>query len=214
MAVMPLFVLTLAHFLLPGSRLTPYRIAGFAVGFSGVVIIIGPEALSGLSDNSTLWGALAVLAAALSYAFNSIYARRLGATDPVQLSAGMLVAASLLSLPVAAFDVSGIVSPGIAATASLAVLGLLSTGLATLLYFRLVQGPGPAFLSFVNYLVPPCAILAGALFLGETVSTSVYAGLAFILAGIALSELGARFNGLFRYLRLAALRVRTVRSKA
>ncbi len=214
MAVMPLFVLTLAHFLLPGSRLTPYRVVGFVVGFAGVVTIIGPEALRGLDDNSTLWGAIAVLGAALSYSLNSIYARRLGATDPVQLSAGMLVAASLLSLPGAAVDIPTMVSPSVAATASLAVLGLLSTGVATLLYFRLVQGPGPTFLSFVNYLVPPCAVLAGALFLNETVSSSVYAGMSLILSGIALSELGARFNGLFRFWRLATVRARTLRGKA
>ena len=214
MAVMPLFVLTLAHFLLPGSKLTPYRVVGFVVGFAGVVTIIGPEALRGLDKNTTLWGAIAVLGAALSYSLNSIYARRLGATNPVQLSAGMLVAASLLSLPGAAVDVPGIASPSVAAMASLAVLGLLSTGLATLLYFRLVQGPGPTFLSFVNYLVPPCAVLAGALFLDETVSSSVYVGLCLILSGIAFSELGARFNDVFRLRRLAAMRTRTVRSKA
>jgi len=214
MAVMPLFVLTLAHFLLPGSKLTPYRLVGFVVGFVGVVTIIGPEALRGLDDNSTLWGAIAVLGAALSYSLNSIYARRLGATNPVQLSAGMLVAASLLSLPGAAVDVPGLVSPGVAATASLAVLGLLSTGLATVLYFRLVQGPGPTFLSFVNYLVPPCAVLAGSLFLDETVSSSVYAGMFLILSGIALSELGARLNGLFRFMRLAAFRARTASGRA
>lgn len=214
MAVMPLFVLTLAHFLLPGSRLTPYRVVGFVVGFAGVVTIIGPEALRGLDENTTLWGAIAVLGAALSYSLNSIYARRLGATNPVQLSAGMLVTASLLSLPGAAVDVPGIASPSVAAMASLTVLGLLSTGLATLLYFRLVQGPGPTFLSFVNYLVPPCAVLAGALFLDETVSSSVYVGLCLILSGIAFSELGARFNDVFRLRRLAAMRTRTVRSKA
>lgn len=214
MAVMPLFVLTLAHFLLPGSKLTPYRVVGFVVGFAGVVTIIGPEALRGLDKNTALWGAVAVLGAALSYSLNSIYARRLGATNPVQLSAGMLVAASLLSLPGAALDVPGIVSPGIAATASLVVLGLLSTGVATVLYFRLVQGPGPAFLSFVNYLVPPCAVLAGALFLDETVSPSVYVGLSLILSGIAVSELGARFNDVFRFRRQAAVRTGTARGKA
>jgi len=214
MAVMPLFVLTLAHFLLPGSKLTPYRVVGFVVGFAGVVTIIGPEALRGLDKNTTLWGAIAVLGAALSYSLNSIYARRLGAANPVQLSAGMLVAASLLSLPGAAVDVPGIASPSVAAMASLAVLGLLSTGLATLIYFRLVQGPGPTFLSFVNYLVPPCAVLMGALFLDESVSSSVYVGLCLILSGIAFSELGARFNNVFRLRRLAAMRTRAVRSKA
>ena len=214
MAVMPLFVLTLAHFFLPGSRLTSFRIAGFVVGFAGVVVIIGPDALVGLSNNAALWGAIAVLAAAFSYSVSSIYARRIGAKNPVQLSAGMLLAASLISLPSAAVDVPDIVAPGFAAVVSMAVLGLLSTGVATLLYFRLVQGPGPAFLSIVNYLVPAWAVLAGALFLGESVSPAVFAGMALILSGIALSELGGRVKRLLRDRAVATFRNRIARSKA
>lgn len=214
MSVMPLFVLTLAHFFLPGSRLTPFRIVGFVIGFAGVVVVIGPDALGGIGNNMALWGAIAVLGAAFSYSVSSIYARRLGASNPVQLSAGMLLVASLISLPAAGFDLSSVVAPSASAIASLAVLGLLSTGLATLLYFRLVQGPGPAFLSLVNYLVPGCAVIAGALFLGEAVSSSVYVGMALILAGIALSELGERANSGLLGLRTATLRARVARSKA
>lgn len=204
MAVMPLFVLTLAHFFLPGSSLTPYRVAGFVVGFSGVVVIIGPEALDGLSDNTTLWGAIAVLAAALSYSVNSIYARRLGSADPVQLSVGMLVAASALSLPGAAVNAASVVTPGIGAIAAMLVLGSLSTGVATVIYFRLVQGPGPAFLSIVNYLVPAWAVVAGAVFLGESISPMLYGGMLLILSGVALGEFGphiSKFSGIRRLTR-------------
>ena len=192
MAVMPLFVLTLAHFLVPGARLTPYRAAGFVVGFAGVVVIIGPDFLRGLDGNLALWGAIAALGAALSYSISTIYARRLGAGDPVRRSAGMLIVASLMSLPAAAVDLPAITTPGIAAAIALGILGLLTTGFATLLYFRLVQGPGPAFLSLVNYLVPGWAVIAGALFLDESLSPSVFVGLVLILCGIALSEIGPR----------------------
>lgn len=214
MAVMPLFVLTLAHFFLPGSRLTPYRVSGFVIGFAGVVVIIGPEALSGLSDNMALWGAIAVLGAALSYSVNSIYARRLGAANPVQLSAGMLVAASLLALPGAAIDVADVVSPSAGAIGSMLVLGTLATGLATLIYFRLVQGPGPAFISIVNYLVPAWAVVAGALFLGESISPMLYLGLVLILSGVALGELGPRIGSLLSRTRETAMREIAARSKA
>lgn len=192
MAIMPLFVLTLAHFFVPGARLTPCRVAGFVIGFAGVVFVIGPDALSGVADNAALWGALAVLGAALSYAVNSIYARRLGAANPVQLSAGMMLAASVLMIPAAAQDVSLTVVPSAASLAALLALGLLSTGLATVLYFRVIQGPGPTFLSLVNYLVPAWAVLAGAWFLDESLALPVYFGLALILCGIAVSELGPR----------------------
>ena len=192
MAVMPLFVLTLAHFLVPGARLTLYRAVGFVVGFAGVVVIIGPEFLHGLNGNVAFWGAIAVLGAALSYSISTIYARRLGAGDPVRRSAGMLIVASIMSLPAAAVELPAITTPSIGAAAALAVLGLLSTGFATLLYFRLVQGPGPTFLSLVNYLVPAWAVIAGALFLDESLSLSALVGLMLILSGIAFSEIGPR----------------------
>ncbi len=209
MAVMPLFVLTLAHFLIPGARLTPFRLAGFAIGFVGVIVIIGPEFLRGLAGNAALLGALAALGAALSYSISTIYARRLGAGDPVRRSAGMLIVASMLSVPTALIDVSAVESPGIVSVVALLVLGLLATGFATLLYFRLVQGPGPTFLSFVNYLVPAWAVIAGAVFLDESLSPSVFLGLALILAGIAFSEFGQRLVS-----RLAAMRYRPLPSIA
>ena len=192
MAVMPLFVLTLAHFFVPGARLTPYRVVGFVVGFAGVVVVIGPEFLRGLAGNAALFGAIAALGAALSYSISTIYARRLGAGDPGRRSAGMLVVASVLATPMALVDLSAVAAPSVASVVALIVLGLLATGFATLLYFRLIQGPGPTFLSFVNYLVPAWAVIAGAVFLDESISLSVFSGLALILAGIALSELGPR----------------------
>ena len=193
MAVMPLFVLTLAHFFVPGARLTPSRVIGFPIGFAGVVIVIGPDFVGGTGGNLALWGALAVLGAALSYSASTVYARRLGTGDPVRRAAGMFIVASLLSLPMAAPGFSSVTAPGTAAVVALGVLGLLSTGFAALLYFRLVQGPGPTFLSFVNYLVPAWAVVTGAVFLDETLTLPTFLGLGLILAGIAVSELGGRF---------------------
>jgi len=190
MAVMPLFVLTLAHFFVPGARLTPYRTVGFVIGFTGVVFIIGPDFARGFDGNVALWGAIAVLGAALSYSVSTIYARQLGAGDPVRRSAGMLIVASIMSLPAAAVNLPAISTPSIGAALALVTLGLLATGFATLLYFRVIQGPGPTFLSLVNYLVPAWAVIAGAVFLDESLSTSVFVGLALILCGIALSEIG------------------------
>ena len=192
MAVMPLFVLTLAHFFVPGARLTPFRAAGFVLGFAGVVVIIGPDFLRGFEGNLALWGALAALGAALSYSISAIYARRLGAGDPVRRSAGTLIVAGVISLPAAAVDWPAVTTPGIGAIVALIILGLLTTGLATLLYFRLVQGPGPTFISLVNYLVPAWAVVAGAVFLDEALSPAMIGGLMLILFGIALSEFGPR----------------------
>ena len=78
MAVMPLFVLTLAHFLIPGARLTPCRAAGFVVGFAGVVVIIGPDFARGPVGNLAFWGAMAALGAALSYSISTIALSEIG----------------------------------------------------------------------------------------------------------------------------------------
>jgi drug/metabolite transporter (DMT)-like permease len=208
MAVMPLFVLTLAHFFLPYSQLTPFRIAGFLLGFAGVVFVIGPATFVTLDGNMALWGSLAVLAAAFSYSINSVYARRLGATDPVQLSAGMLLTTSVLCLPQAAIGLPALGVPSMSAVVALLALGLLSTGFATIIYFRVVQGPGPTFLSLVSYLVPACAVIVGSVFLGESLDAYAYFGLALILGGIAVSELGPR-KGPFQFPSLAGAKTLT-----
>ncbi|MBT8086950.1 MAG: DMT family transporter [Gammaproteobacteria bacterium] len=192
MAVMPLFVMTLAHFFIPGERLTRFRVVGFALGFTGVLFVIGPEVLGGLSGNRALWGALATLGAALSYSASSVYARRVAASNPIQMSVGMLLAASLFSIPLGAADFAQITAPTMSAIVALLILGSLSTGIATLIYFRLVQGPGPTFISVVNYLVPAWAVIVGAVLLDESLSSSAYVGLSFILVGIAISEVGPR----------------------
>lgn len=197
MAVMPLFVLTLAHVFVPGARITLPRALGFAVGFAGVAVLIGPEALRGLAGNTSLLGSFAVLGAALSYALNTILARRVAVSDPLALATGTLLAASLLSMPTAigALPAMNLPPSGIAIGAVL-FLGLLSTGLATILYFRLIQGPGPTFVSLVNYIVPGWAVIAGALVLGESLSAHVYTGLVLILASLAISEFGGRAGSL------------------
>jgi len=205
MAIMPLFVLTLAHFFIPGARMTPSRLAGFVVGFAGVIVVIGPEFIRGVEGNTALYGTFAALAAALSYSTSAIYAHRLGSGDPVKRSAGMLIVASMLAAPTALLDLPAASAPSLASVAALIVLGLLATGFATLLYFRLVQGPGPTFISFANYLVPAWAVIAGALFLDETLSISVFLGLALILSGIGLSEFGAQAIKQLRTIRLRFL---------
>lgn len=196
MAVMPLFVLTLAHFLIPGVRMTPIKTVGFLFGFAGVALIIGPAAPSGAPGGMAMWGAIAILAAALSYAVSTIIARRAGAIEPLKLSAGMMIVGSVLVIPGAALELPIDTAPTIVSTGALLVLGLVATGYASVLYFRIVQGPGPTFVSFVNYLVPAWAVIFGSLFLNEQLTSAVLGGLVLILAGIALSEFGTKLTGL------------------
>ena len=100
MAVMPLGTLGLAHFLVPGERMTPYRAGGFLLGFAGVAVLMGPESLLGLLDGEGPWlHMLAVLAGAMCYAVSAILARLRppGASLPsaaatVSIAAGLTLA--------------------------------------------------------------------------------------------------------------------------
>lgn len=196
MAISPLFVYTLSHFFLPGERLTFVRLGGFALGFAGVILVIGPTALNDWSGNMHLLGLLAVLGAALSYSLNSVFARRVSTDqDPMALATGTILLGALMAAPSGVANLDAVMLPaGFIPWMALGVLGLICSGFAAVLYFRLIQGPGPAFTTTVTYLVPAWAVLAGAVILQETLPWRVYLGLGLILGGIALSELGGAWR--------------------
>ncbi len=191
MAVIPLFVITLAHFVLPGERLTPTRVVGFGLGFVGVIGLIGPDSLLGLGDDSlALAGQLAILGGAICYAVNAVLVRRICSCDPLSMAAATLAVSSVITVPLAAVDATGTAMrlDG-TALAALAALGLFSTGLGSVFYFRLVQRTGPAFVSSISYLIPVWAVLLGVFFLDEKPETSALGGLLLILVGLTLGQI-------------------------
>lgn len=190
MAVMPLTTLVLAHFFLAGERLSARRTAGFLLGFAGIVVLIGPDALLELQGQGTaLLSELAVLGGAICYACNTIIARRRPPSDPIVAATGVMLVGSVIMLPGSAFDHWPEVTALSGATiAAVAFLGLVSTALATVVYLRLVTAAGAGFVALINYLIPLYAVAGGWLFLNESPTWSALAALAMILAGIALSE--------------------------
>jgi drug/metabolite transporter (DMT)-like permease len=190
MAIMPLATLLLAHFLVEGERLTWRRSAGFALGFIGIVLLFAPGLVAGVAEGSGgLVYQLAVLLAALCYAANSVLARLLVTRDFLVASAGTLFVASMLMVPIALIiDAPWRLEPTWASIASIVWLGVGPTGIATILYFRLISSAGPTFMSLVNYLSPPVAVFLGVVLLGEEPGVNAYAGLVLILTGIAVSQ--------------------------
>jgi drug/metabolite transporter (DMT)-like permease len=194
MAIMPLATLVLAHFFVHGERITRSRAIGFALGFTGIALLLGPTALTGLTGSALeIAGQLGVLAGALCYATNTVIARRVIKGDVLVASACVLILASAMTVPFALIlDRPWMLQPGSASMVSVLWLGVASTGIATIFYFIVVGSAGPTFMSLVNYMTPCVALLLGVAILNEEPGPNAYAGLLLILSGIALSQLRLR----------------------
>jgi drug/metabolite transporter (DMT)-like permease len=190
MAVMPLATLVLAHFVVQGEHITRRRVGAFALGFAGIVFLMEPAAVAGFGGTAAqILAQVAVLCGALCYAANSVLARLLIKTDFMVAAAGTLLIAALLMLPIAlVHDHPWNAAPSFSSLAAVTWLGVGPTAVATILYFRLISSAGPTFMSLVNYMSPAVAVFLGVALLGEAPGVSAYAGLVFIMAGIALSQ--------------------------
>ncbi len=197
MASVALIVLPLAHWLVPGERITLRRAAGFAVGFAGVVILIGAQAFESSGAALEMPGRIACIGAAACYAVSSVLMRRLPPVDPVGLSAVLLLIGAVLVIPVAWIVEGPPPLPDARTLTVLAFLGLVPTAAANLLRVMVVRSAGPVFMSLVNYQVPVWSVLLGAAVLGEPLPVSLILALALILAGVGLSQYGA-LSRLFR----------------
>ncbi|HRP74086.1 MAG TPA: DMT family transporter [Rhodocyclaceae bacterium] len=188
MAVMPLTTLVLAHFFVDGERLTQMRAGGFVLGFAGIVILVGPQALTRLGGNvDALLGQIAVLGGAICYAVNTIVVRRRPPCDVRVTAAVVLAMSGLLTAPLGAAHLPIPDLPDQAVWAVM-LLGVICTAAATVVYFQLVAVAGPTFLSLINYLIPLWAVAMGMIFLAERPDWNALVALLLILAGIALSQ--------------------------
>ena len=192
-ATVPLFVALLATRFDHSERPTVKRLVGMLIGLAGVVALVGID-LGGQGDE--LLGALAVLAVAFLYAIGPmIVKRRLSDVDPLGPVAASLGIAALLVTPFALADLPGSM-PSADTFASIAVLGLLCSALAFLLFFRLIAEVGPGSATVITYINPVVALALGVIVLNESVTTGVIAGLLLILAGSWLSTDGRLPPGL------------------
>ncbi|MFQ5772904.1 MAG: DMT family transporter [Kiloniellaceae bacterium] len=184
-ATTPMFTVLLAHLVTQDEKVTPLRAAGVALGFAGVVVLIGPGALGGLGTAGLAH--LAVLAAAASYACAGLYGRRFRDLSPAVAAAGMLCASTVLVLPLAlVVDRPWTLhAPGLVVSAAVIGLALLSTALAYLIYFHVLAVAGATNLLLVTFLIPVSAILLGTAILDERPGRSAFAGMTLIFAGLA-----------------------------
>lgn len=187
-ATTPLFGVVVAHLLGQDEKATGLKLAGVGAGIIGVAILMGPDAIGGLSG--ALLPQLACLAAALSYAFAGLFGRRFRSLPPLVTAAGQVSATTLMTVPlVILFDPPWLLpAPRAEVMFSLIGLALLSTALAYVIFFRIMRRAGGTNAMLVTFLIPVSAILLGSLFLGEALQPRHFLGMAAIFAGLALID--------------------------
>lgn len=194
-ATTPIFTVIVAHMLTADETMLRRHIAGVAIGFAGVAVMIGPEIFDGAAvgdglaaGGNVLAAQCALLGAALSYAFASVYGRRfqLLESPPMVTATGQVSASAVMLLPLVLLVDRPweLTMPGASAILAMAGLATISTAFAYVLFFRILASAGATNLSLVTMLIPPGAIGLGILFLDETLAIRHGAGLVLIISGL------------------------------
>jgi len=184
-ATAPMFAALLAHFVFR-EHLGRWRVAGLVVGFVGVLWLVSGGPLAMRSADGML-AVAAVLGTAVIWSIGANYTRRrMGHVDATVTTAGSLAVASLVLAPLA-WATWPAEPPSARAWAEMAFLGLASSGLGMLMYFRLLRRIGAVRAMSVTFLSPLVAMVSGALYLGETLTWSMVGGCAVVLLGTAMS---------------------------
>jgi len=188
MGAVPLLVLPLVALFSPEEGIGPRRVIGLILGFIGLAILLGKEAVS--PSGSTLEGAgrLACLGAAACYACGSVTTRRAPKMPPLAFATACLLVAACVLVPIALIT-EGLPTafpPG--PTAALVLAALLPTAAATVIRVRVITTAGSLFMSLTSYQVPVWSVIFGVVLLGEALPPQLFLALGLILLGIGVSQ--------------------------
>ncbi len=187
MGTVPLLTLMLVMVFSPEEGVGPRRIIGVALGFLGLVILVGPGALEEGTDLA-FWGRLACVVSAASYAAGNVLTRRAPPVPPISMAAAALTIATLILVPAALMIDGRPAHPGDGPGAALLWVAIGPTALAAFLQVRIIRSAGSLFMSQVSYLVPLWSVVFGIALLDEDLSPQLFVALALILAGIGFSQ--------------------------
>jgi drug/metabolite transporter (DMT)-like permease len=189
-ATTPLWGVVTAHFLTRDEKATPARIAGVLLGLAGIVVMVGTDALGGMSGS--VLAQFACLAATLLYALAAVYGRTLSQSSmtPLVVATGQVITAALIMLPVMliADQPWNLPAAGWDAWAGAIGLAIPSTAIAYFFYFRLIDSAGASNAMLVAFIMPVIAVILGVVALGETVEAKELAGAALIALGLLVMD--------------------------
>ena len=187
----PIFAFLLTALITRHEAVTARKLLGVAAGLVGTCLIIGVEALGGLGQQA--WAQLAIVAATICYAGAAIFSRNFKALDPMVPAAGSLIRGAAILLPLSfVLDRPWTLAPSAQSVAALLALSVFSTALAFVIYFRLVQTLGSVGTTAQAYLRVPIGVAIGVVFLGETLSPTLWLGLGCVVLGVCAMTLPAR----------------------
>ena len=187
MAVNPLFALTLGHFFSEHESFTLRQLLAMLVGFSGILLVFGENAISSINGN--IWAQLAVIGAGFCYTISGVIVSRVRGASADSVSASIFICSSVIVFPLwmileqpwsLHFETESLLA--------LTHLGLVSTGMAFLMRYYIILRAGAVFLSYVAFIIPMFGILFGILFLGETISVNTMGAVVLILSGVYLGR--------------------------
>jgi drug/metabolite transporter (DMT)-like permease len=185
-ATSPMFGLLLGA-AFAGERITARKVAGLVIGALGVALVARP---AGESSPMFLWAVAACLCASFAYGMTGVLIKKWGADAPSRgIAVGAQLVAAVALVPLLPF-MPPLAAPSALVLANLAALGVLASGIALLLYFRLMADIGATRALTVTFLVPVFGLLWGTLLLGESLTGAAIAGAALVLLGTLLVTRG------------------------
>lgn len=191
-ATTPMFGAIVAYFWLK-DKLTIRAVLGLIIGFIGVYLLVmenlhlGNRNANSVASTQVILPTLAAMLGAICYGISANYTKKnLSTIKPLALAAGSQIAATTMLLPLSLFFIPATL-PSTAAIGAVVLIGIICTGVAYIIFFRLIAQLGPAKAISVTYLIPAFGIFWGALFLGETISKMMILGTGVILLGVALT---------------------------
>jgi drug/metabolite transporter (DMT)-like permease len=187
----PIFTFLLTAAVTRHEAVTARKLIGVIAGIAGTAAIVGTQALDGLGRE--VWAQLAIVVATICYAGAAIFGRGFKSLDPMMPAAGSMLCGAAILVPASlVIDRPWTLAPSAASLAALAGLSRVSTALAFVIYFRLVQTLGSVGTTAQAYLRVPIGVGIGAVILGESLTPIAWAGLVCVLVGVAAMTIPAR----------------------
>ena len=187
----PIFTFLLTVLITRHEAATARKLFGVVAGIAGICLIIGIQAFDGLGQ--ALTAQFAIVLATICYAGAAIFGRGFKGLDPIMPAAGSMMCGAAILIPVSlVVDRPWTLSPSTESVLALLGLSVVSTALAFTIYFRLIQTLGSVGTTAQAYLRVPIGVAIGVVFLGETLTSTAWLGLACVIAGVAAMTIPPR----------------------